>query len=66
MYAMHLPRLWSDQYKKYIKHNCTCVDLWHLGVMDSLLHVSTETVSPKGTFCDTVQVPSGADDLELI
>ena len=24
-----------------------------------------ETVSPEGTFCDTVQVPSGAGDMEL-
>ena len=25
-----------------------------------------ETVSPEGTFCDTVQVPSRGDDMELI
>ena len=25
-----------------------------------------ETVSPEGTFCDTVQVPSGAGDMQLI
>ena len=25
-----------------------------------------ETVSPEDTFCDTVQVPSGADDMQLI
>ena len=25
-----------------------------------------ETVSPEGTFCDTVQVPSGGGDMELI
>ena len=25
-----------------------------------------ETVSPEGTFCDTVQFPSGAGDMELI
>ena len=25
-----------------------------------------ETVSPEGTFCDTVQVASGGDDVELI
>ena len=24
-----------------------------------------ETVSPEGTFCDTVQVPSSASDMEL-
>ena len=25
-----------------------------------------ETVSPEGTFCDSVQVPSEAGDMELI
>ena len=25
-----------------------------------------ETVCPEGTFCDTVQVPSGAGDMQLI
>ena len=25
-----------------------------------------ETLSPEGTFCDTVQVPSGAGDMQLI
>ena len=25
-----------------------------------------ETVSPQGTFCDTVQVPSNGGDMELI
>ena len=25
-----------------------------------------ETVSPVGTFCDTVPVPSGAGDMQLI
>ena len=25
-----------------------------------------ETVSPEGTFCDTVQVPSGVGDMQLI
>ena len=28
--------------------------------------LTIETVSPEGTFCDTVQVPSGADDMQLI
>ena len=28
--------------------------------------VSIETVSPEGTFCDTVQVPSNGGDMELI
>ena len=27
---------------------------------------AVETVSPGGTFCDTVQVPSGAGDTQLI
>ena len=29
------------------------------------LTVSIETVSLEGTFCDTVQVPSSAGDMEL-
>ena len=28
--------------------------------------VCIETVSPEDTLCDTVQVPSGADDMQLI
>ena len=28
--------------------------------------IAIETVSPEGTFCDTVQVPSGAEDMQLI
>ena len=28
--------------------------------------LSIETVIPEGTFCDTEQVPSGGDDMELI
>ena len=28
--------------------------------------IDTKTVSPEGTFCDTVQVPSGAGDMQLI
>ena len=27
---------------------------------------SIETVSPEGTFCDTVQIPSSVGDMELI
>ena len=30
------------------------------------LDVLIETVSLEGTFCDTVQVPSDAEDMELI
>ena len=25
-----------------------------------------ETISPEGTFCDTVQIPSSVGDMELI
>ena len=28
--------------------------------------MNIETVSPEGTFCDTVQVPSGVGDMQLI
>ena len=28
--------------------------------------IAIETVSPEGTFCDTVQVPSRGGDMELI
>ena len=31
-----------------------------------ILLESIETVSPEGTFCDTVQVPSNGGDMELI
>ena len=30
------------------------------------LSLCIETVSPEGTFCDTVQIPSGDGDMELI
>ena len=33
---------------------------------DNNCNVSVETGSPEGTFCDTVKVPSGADDMQLI
>ena len=31
-----------------------------------LLAENLDTVSPEGTFCDTVQVPCGFGDMELI
>ena len=35
--------------------------------LDSRLKYSNiETVSPEGTFCDTVQIPSSVGDMELI
>ena len=36
----------------------------HELIQDQMTHI--ETVSPEGTFCDTVQVPSGAGDMQLI
>ena len=30
------------------------------------LNAVIETISPEGTFCDTVQVPYGAGDMQLI
>ena len=30
------------------------------------MNVTIETVSPEGIFCDTVQIPSGAVDMQLI
>ena len=33
--------------------------------MTNICH-EIETVSPEGTFCDTVQVPSNGGDMELI
>ena len=35
------------------------------GIQLGLNLVTIETVSPEGTFCDTVQVPSSAGDMEL-
>ena len=32
----------------------------------TLVWLWIETVSPEGTFCDTVQVPSNGGDMELI
>ena len=37
-----------------------------LMLMLSVWQTSIETVNPEGTFCDTVQLPSGAGDMELI
>ena len=39
--------------------------LWVLS-LDLFPALVIETVSPEGTFCDTVQVPSGAGDMQLI
>ena len=36
-----------------------------LNFCDSICPGAIETVSPEGTFCDTVQVPSSAVDMEL-
>ena len=48
-------------------HSKTCID--HIFIKsDSNTHLTSciETVSPEGTFCDTVQVPSNGGDMELI
>ena len=38
-----------------------------LGAISAISHVGfIETVSPEGTFCDTVQIPSSVGDMELI
>ena len=37
-----------------------------LTALPTLVSVTVETVSPEGTFCDTLQVPSGAEDMQLI
>ena len=36
------------------------------GGLPGNVKIPIETVSPEGTFCDTVQVPSGAGDMQLI
>ena len=42
----------------------------HYDKINLLQHIHNshpiETVSPEGTFCDTVQVPSRGGDMELI
>ena len=38
---------------------------WIPGDEKSIFAVVIETVSPEGTFCDTVQVPTSAEDMEL-
>ena len=37
----------------------------HIGKQGQAISIYIETVSPEGTFCDTVQVPSSAGDIEL-
>ena len=43
-------------------------DRWRTGMTPVMLtrDVAIETVSREGTFCDTVQVPSGVGDMQLI
>ena len=42
--------------------------LLHLvcSIVKALITMCIETVSPEGTFCDTVQAPSGDGDMQLI
>ena len=49
----------SRWYNKDIEWNWRCPEK----LIDA--EVNIETISPKGTFCDTVQVPSGALDMQL-
>ena len=35
-------------------------------IAPQITSLTIETVSPEGTFCDTVQVPSRVGDMELI
>ena len=52
----------DDVFRLFRHCDVTAVDLWRHTDMGT----GIETVSPEGTFCDTVQVPSGADDMQLI
>ena len=40
--------------------------LFYCDISKSQSAMLIETVSPEGTFCDTVQVPSNGGDMELI
>ena len=39
---------------------------WNRYKNSQLQMLCLEYISPEGTFCDTVQVPSGAGDMQLI
>ena len=41
-------------------------EAWNSIDMFAFHFVAIETVSPEGTFCDTVQIPSSVGDMELI
>ena len=47
----------------YCSHKPECIVTTNLD--RSILIRIIETISPEGTFCDTVQVPSSVDDMEL-
>ena len=40
--------------------------LWPRRRLVNVIIMVREIVSPEGTFCDTIQVPSGAGDMQLI
>ena len=41
------------------------VPTWYMMWYQYIMWHVIETLSPEGTFCDTVQVPSGAGDMQL-
>ena len=53
----------ESKYKYFLWRKCIWKYLLQNG--SHFILASIETVSPEGTFCDTVQVPSSAEDMEL-
>ena len=47
-------------------------EIFHMNIMETfiyrrlLTHLGSERLNPEGTFCDTLQVPSGVVDMKLI
>ena len=65
--------LFPNCYEVVVRCGCNNWPLWFmLGPQKLSLqatinyHGTIETVSPEGTFCDTVQIPSSVGDMELI
>ena len=54
---------WLDSLEIRLDHNST---YYRSLSKNSDVKPRIETVSPEGTFCDTVQVPSNGGDMELI
>ena len=55
-----------DNFGQHYKHGIR-FDIWRkwMGIGVWITRLAIETVSPEGTFRDTVQVPSSAGDMEL-